>query len=1434
MEEEFKFAGENDLLQDRIQGITDYLQEADESQGTEQTEAAPPPDPNIVDGQDIRNHPEYDLLRLDIPWGEEESRGEYTNLEIYDRAGYHKRWQDRIRTFGSSESNTGPDGRIDPIDNPHAIWLRRKHALTKEGDVGTEAFNSIKKGGLDLISSVLTAPERLLDMTTGQMQHINGELIDKRTGKPYKPDWDPLGEVKDFHQNSWWGKIAQAATHYGVGGSWMARFAPAGASLTTKALVGEGITAAISEYSQGDNVTGQIAKQIPWTEEVFLGLATKDNDHPLTLTFKNVLEEMSMAKLFGFIAGKFDNAEYAITKADNVDNQIREKGRLELEEEIEFDTTQRIFEIDRQLGGETIDVDILGEPKPITSAVKKELTGTSIKGQLQEGTDIPNPTVKDETPVKTTGKQKLVPGTPHPTDAKKVRGYDGRWVTKKYFDKVTESIKGANKIREQFNLPLQETFDSSKSAGKSKYKSGFRGHKNKPLAQPGQGSPASTGNAFDIHQQLNRGEDWGNNIGSTDSVMTPVAAQRGAQTSGFTPKFLKEKAKELLGDSRYQTLIEDAKRNKQSFYEVFEPSYRRYQEIMGRRSTAVDTSDFWEPIQKDIRFQTGEGPSTQNFDAWSMENVVAADLVNGALFKQLRDLGIAGKELNDYTDIWAADGLMKSIEDRLTFGLANVKRSRYLISTEFSKLKGPAATKAAAKRTQELHDETVDGVKLMMQMMKESESDELAQGILEVFSQSNKIQNWMDFNKWMSQKISGGAFNGKVKTGVLVKELQGMMVNSMLSGPKTPLRAIIGTTSNAYLNSLHTSIGAFARAPFTGDFRLAQASARNTYGMFEIIPDAWKVFRSNMESNFSPKVDRLETRYSKRIRNEDNWKVMEKWAEEKGSDWDKMAFRTANIFRGINDNRLFSWGPRALASVDDTFRYVMAKARSKELAFKDVYDEVSQGKFTDITPELLNAAEDMHYSRYFDEAGDLDITKDPYLESQFKEVTLTTELKGFSKRLEESFQHTPWAKPFFMFARTGVNGLRMNLKNTPILAGLVKESRDILLTKPNNLDDVAIYGIKTLDDLAQAKNLIIGRQVMGSAVVMMAAQKYLAGELTGSGPANRSKRQLWSNTGWERNTISAGNLKVNYDTFEPYNMILQTVANIGDNYAAGMGEDWATDKLSALAYAVTASIPDITSKSYLQGLNQFVELMAGSPNASVGRIFGNIFNNTIPLSSLRNEASKLINPVMRELSKSITDSVRNRNLALEFGPGEDLPIKYDLLNGKPLRDWNFMERMWNATSPIGLSLDKGPGRTLLWNSNYDLNLSVLSTPNNGPNLSREPKIRSLFSRAIGKQNLEAKLDKLAEREDVQASVDAMFADLKSGKFDIDPSKAYLHNDLIKLAFDKAKKKAWASIQNEPEVIRLMAEHKAKIRKNRIRRSETQSAPTEQKLLIPTR
>ena len=63
---------------------------------------------------------------------------------------------------------------------------------------------------------------------------------------------------------------------------------------------------------------------------------------------------------------------------------------------------------------------------------------------------------------------------------------------------------------------------------------------------------------------------------------------------------------------------------------------------------------------------------------------------------------------------------------------------------------------------------------------------------------------------------------------------------------------------------------------------------------------------------------------------------------------------------------------------------------------------------------------------------------------------------------------------------------------------------------------------------------------------------------------------------------------------------------------------------------------------------------------------GSIMNNIVPMSSLRNEFGRIINPYMRELNADIFESIRNRNLASEYLATDPLPFKYDMLTGKPL------------------------------------------------------------------------------------------------------------------------------------------------------------------------
>ena len=91
---------------------------------------------------------------------------------------------------------------------------------------------------------------------------------------------------------------------------------------------------------------------------------------------------------------------------------------------------------------------------------------------------------------------------------------------------------------------------------------------------------------------------------------------------------------------------------------------------------------------------------------------------------------------------------------------------------------------------------------------------------MEVASYMEDVTNLNDLDNFFRKKLRGGEFNGKKKTGELVKELEGVMIHSVLSGPKTPVRAIMGTASAAYLRPMATALG----ATFTGDVVTRKAS----------------------------------------------------------------------------------------------------------------------------------------------------------------------------------------------------------------------------------------------------------------------------------------------------------------------------------------------------------------------------------------------------------------------------------------------------------------------------------------------------------------------------------------------------------------------------------------------------------------------------------
>ncbi len=90
------------------------------------------------------------------------------------------------------------------------------------------------------------------------------------------------------------------------------------------------------------------------------------------------------------------------------------------------------------------------------------------------------------------------------------------------------------------------------------------------------------------------------------------------------------------------------------------------------------------------------------------------------------------------------------------------------------------------------------------------------------------------------------------------------------------------------------------------------------------------------------------------------------------------------------------------------------------------------------------------------------------------------------------------------------------------------------------------------------------------------------------------------------------------------------------------------------------------------------------------------------------------------------------------------------------------------------------------------------------------------------QNLERELDKLAVDPKIIASMEKMYADIKAGLRDQYDARDYYHNIMIGRLFDRARKKAWAQLRNNPEAIELMEELRQKRVRKLTKKQETRN------------
>ena len=1135
-----------------------------------------------------------------------------------------------------------------------------------------EAQSAIQGGLQDTASSLITAPERVIDMATGKMAR-EGDNYDPKSDNFFVDSENPI-ETKTV-----WGNLLRGFVHFGtlaivpVKGQ-----AALGIKIGNRLLNAAAIGATsdiLSKYSQEDNALGAIAKRYPQFNNV---LATKDEDHPAMKTFKNVMEGMGIGLMF-------DGAAMAIGKIAKTD-----------------------------------------QAKGLVDAVTRK------------------------------------------------------------------EARAKNREAKRLEWAKQQMEDTTE----------FRAPKNDPVADAHQGTVRSSSEDMgDIARQQDKARAYSDTDGGFDPVVPEVMVERAARTAKESEEVTRGVLKKLMSTDYFKKVEADLKAKNIPLSEAYKESLQFLQYLgTGREAADLTPQEFLAGLER-VPTNLGFG----KVDVVVGHQARTLDLIIGSLINEIRETGLSGRELADIVDLHDVDGPAKGLLDKLQFAITERKKAGYAAGATLKQFDIANRVKPDLKKQKEFVETKIEesktAVKAMFELADAQPTDDLSKAIFELFSAMGKgpsgINTIDDFDKWATATIKGGNFKGKMQNGQLAREVQGVFIASTLSGPKTPIRAILGTSTATFLRPISAMVGAGLRL----DGRTFREAMASTNAMIETIPEAFQVFQSRLQSYWSGDVATYASRYQEKTASDVNWEALGNWAETRGTDGDKAAYRIANIARGLNDNKFLNYSTKLMAATDDAFGHIIGRAKMRERAFVQATKNLDAGDITEITPELIKSYENNFYGQIFDGNGAikpeaLDVT------FQKKEATLTKDMQGLSKGLNDLFEKTPWIKPFFLFARTGVNGLELTAKHTPMMNRFIEESNLIRRATADNLEDVRQFGITTPEELAQAKAVQYGRQAVGGSVIFMASMAYLRGELSGDGPPDRQKLRTWTSGGWKRRRLTVGGVNVDYDAIEPFNQIFAAVANIGD-YTEMMGEQWTEDHLQKLAIVIGGTL---ASKSYLVGLQQLVDLLTFKPG-TVPRTLASIGNNALPLSSLRNEMGKVINPYMKELNSGINDSLRNRNLFMEPLAVEDLPIKYDILNGKPLKDYDFMTRMFNAFSPIQVNLDYSPGRKLLFESGFATNLSTFSAPD-GTDLKRAPRIRSKFQEAIGKQNLEQKLNSLAKNPKIIASIKEMKADARKGNRDLDPDKSYYHLKIISKLFRDAEKRAWASISRDPAVEELINKRKS--------------------------
>jgi hypothetical protein len=1285
------------------------------------------------------------------------------------------------------------------------------------GGVAKEIGTAVVGAGIDAVEGIGSNLE----------QTFTGNLNNPK----FVPTWLQVDDKVEPMNKTWWGQLTRSIGEYGLlslatrgagkgaaatkipGLSGAGQFISSTGSTKTGALAREmarGVVVGnLSSMSLDDNATKALTQVFPWFPDV---LATKDSDSPLLRRAKNSLESIGFDFLFDRI-GAGIKAKMASQAERNAAAQAA------LETKVNEPKGPKVNLTKAQVASLTDEL----TPTPTVNkrAIEDLAKGLWNDEQLRTLSQSLRTTEYGT-------KAKAKPWLELADRLDKAASMTPVRVSKEAAEEISSvnPVKVYNEEIASNQKARQENFDEmamSRYADDPEGVNGPDGYVNSPLFDKHENSVFSVKKDSLTKALLDAYRIDSDPLvkdGRVRSLFTEAALEkRLAGTDAVRRKIIESVAEKSLKGDDFIGEVNSVRVTRKEYKRL---AVARAIDLFDDFSNPEDLDAF---KAKMLDNQISEPIAGRTVKYLNAENFAAAELFINVTAGEMADIAAAAKSVRGSIDITHQENMLMR---RMEFLLKETWKYKYLWGQRGNLIKDAGVNLIKGTDIDQAIksiDDRVANTMTTLRQIRDSGDDRLINHFVDAMAISGgDVKTLAQMDQYMKDRIWKWGAASPEEQGGIIRGLQSTYINSVLSGPKTSIRAWTGTSLAVALRPLTTFMGGLAR----GDERV-QAKALNQMGVwFEgfqeamgMASTAWKNHLSGEGipySNFAGNTDALHLK--------PEWKALGDWVDARGNLGDKAGYGLATVMSRFNNFPLVSYSMGAMGAGDAANRTILGRMQLKSIAFDKAWDATG-GK---VDANLIRRYEEEFRNQIFDKDG---IVTDKAATLAGDEAALTTELGDGFRWINDLVTQHPWTKPFLMFPKTGVNALKYSLsynplgtmgpygKKVPIFNSFLKEVDEILNVTPDTIE--AVTAKYAITDLAATQAMYEGRIAMGQVITLAAVGLWMNGALTGNGPAVKEERNAWYQSQWKPRSIKlADGVWVGYDSIDPFASLLALIADIGDN-SNNNGGVWTETWLERVSYLTAMNL---TNKTFLTGLQPLTELLSsGGAGRAVNNTASMLINGVVPFSSLRKELAEGFNPGMRELENDFRQQIANRNPGLKG----QLPFKRDIIDGEPLRLYSPWIRAFNTVSPFQINPGWDQTRELLRKSGYDVAFT-LRTDSKGRKLAATE--RSRMQDLMGDYGIGKKLDSLFRTQAYKDSYDLVLGLRDKGiPADQWPTSANYHTKAIDQIFREAKQYAEVRMSSENgDSTAVMTSRYAELGQQASKRGDTKTAEQYAELL----